>query len=107
MKRVVDKFNVVPGKNGKDLGNFVVINYDNVSLNGAYAHLTTVLVGEGPIKAGDLLGTTGRTGNANGENQPPGDDHLHYIRFTGEYEKGSLLGQKNIDPQKSLNNPCP
>ena len=107
VKRVVDQFKV-PGKNGGGYGNLVAINYDNLSLNGVYAHLTTVNVTNGQsVEAGDLIGTTGRTGNANNKNQPSGDDHLHYGRFTGEYEKGSLAGKDFIDPQKSLNSPCP
>jgi RHS repeat-associated protein len=107
VKRVDNKYKL-PKNGGKGYGNLIVINYDNMSLNDAYAHLTEVYVKVGdPVKAGDLIGTTGRTGNANNKNQPPGDDHLHLGRFTGEYEGGSLAGQNFIDPQQSLNNPCP
>ena len=89
-------------------GGSVVISYDNVGLNGAYAHLSDVYVKVGEeVKAGQLIGLAGRTGNANNSNQPPGDDHLHYGRFPGEYKGGLLGGTKWIDPQKSLNEPCP
>ena len=89
-------------------GGLVVINYDGMALNGAYAHLFHVYVKEGDkVKAGDLIGLTGRTGNANNPDQPEGDDHLHYGRFTGEYNGGSLANEPWIDPQASLNSPCP
>jgi murein DD-endopeptidase MepM/ murein hydrolase activator NlpD len=89
-------------------GGLIVINYDEMALNGAYAHLYHVYVKEGDkVKAGQLIGLTGRTGNANNPSQPPEDDHLHYGRFTGEYKGGSLSGKPWIDPQKSLNSKCP
>ena len=89
-------------------GGLVVINYDNVGLNGAYAHLSDVYVKKGEkVKAGQLIGLAGRTGNANNAHQPAGDDHLHYGRFPGEYKGGSLRGKDWENPLKSLNEPCP
>ncbi len=57
-------------------GNAVTIKY-NVGIYGYYAHLTSISIEEGDVRQGDVIGTAGRTGNANNKEQPPGDDHLH------------------------------
>lgn len=89
-------------------GNLIVISAAN-GLNDVYGHMTQIFVANGDLVVrGELIGTTGRTGNANNPDQPSEDDHLHYGRFKGAYEKnGSLKGRPFIDPQESLNNPCP
>ncbi|NNE67398.1 MAG: peptidoglycan DD-metalloendopeptidase family protein [Pyrinomonadaceae bacterium] len=89
-------------------GGVVGINYDGVALNGAYAHLSKVVVKEGDkVTAGQLIGFSGRTGNADNPGQPPGDDHLHYGVFTGEYNGGGFAGVDWKDPRELLNSPCP
>lgn len=94
-------------------GNAVTIRYDN-GVYGYYAHLTKVSANVKEtldVKQGDIVGTSGRTGNANNKQQPSQDDHLHYGRFKEPFdeEKGRPNAtQKSswIDPVKSLNNPC-
>jgi RHS repeat-associated protein len=90
-------------------GNAVTIQYDNGTY-GYYAHLTKVYAVEGArIEQGARVGSTGRTGNANNDRQPPADDHLHYGRFTGPINaKGRPVNKSQwINPVKSLNSPCP
>ena len=92
-------------------GNAVTIKYNN-GLYGYYAHLTSVSAGEQTdVKQGDVIGTSGRTGNANNPYQPSQDNHLHYGRFKKPFneDRGFPLPDHKsswIDPVKSLNNPC-
>jgi murein DD-endopeptidase MepM/ murein hydrolase activator NlpD len=90
-------------------GNAVTIKYDNGAY-GYYAHLTNVYVAEGNrVEQGaTVIGTAGRTGNANNSQQPSQDDHLHYGRFSGPANGSGRPANKNqyVDPVKSLNSPC-
>ena len=90
-------------------GNSITIQYDN-GLYGYYAHLTSVYVIDGMrINQGSRIGSSGRTGNANNNQQPAGDDHLHYGRFDGALNTANGRPQSKkgwLDPVSSLNNSC-
>lgn len=53
---------------GSGWGNYVLVRSGNINI--VYAHLKTVSVGYGEIKAGDVIGKMGNTGNSTGV-------HLH------------------------------
>lgn len=53
---------------GSGWGNYVLVRSGNINI--VYAHLKTVAVGYGEIKAGDVIGKMGNTGNSTGV-------HLH------------------------------
>jgi murein DD-endopeptidase MepM/ murein hydrolase activator NlpD len=65
-----------------------------------YAHLSSVACAEGQtVLEGDLLGYTGKTGNAS--NLPAADDHLHFeirtilhpgLGLGGRVDPGTILG---------------
>lgn len=77
-------------KNG--YGNFVWI--DSASFETVYAHLNSFARGTGPVKTGDLIGYSGRTGNVTGP-------HLHFGYRPKPYNKtNGFLGY--TDPQPLL-----
>ena len=90
------------------LGNTVVI--DHGGFYTLYSHLTDVYVVFGDfVTEGMAIGTAGRTGNANNNQQPPQDDHVHFGVFYGSVKKNGLPASKSQyrNPVKYLNNPCP
>ena len=88
-----DGIAIVP-KPDKMNGNYVVI-YHPSGYRTSYSHLESINVKDGqPIKAGDIVGLSGNTGNVRGAN---GGYHLH---FGARDPKG-----KRIDPNIVLNNP--
>ncbi len=90
------------------LGNTVVI--DHGGFYTLYSHLTDVYVVFGDfVTEGMAIGTAGRTGNANNNQQPPQDDHVHFGVFYGSVKKNGLPASKSQyrNPVKYLNNLCP
>lgn len=65
-----------------DLGNLVVVSIGNTGFFAAYAHLHTIQVKKGQqVALGQVIGTTGTSGNAAGMTGE--DQHLHFeIRDT-------------------------
>ncbi len=60
---------------GSGLGNYVIVQSGSVCV--VYGHLQTVTVGYGAVKAGDVLGKMGKTGNATGV-------HLHLQAYPAD-----------------------
>ncbi len=70
-------------------------SHNGQTLYAFYAHLSGVACAEGQVVLeGDLLGFTGKTGNA--RNLPAADDHLHFEVRTLLWPKGGLNGR--LDP---------
>lgn len=91
------------------LGNVVIIDHGD-GIYTMYAHLTDVSVKVGDsVKQGEILGTSGRTGNANNDQQPEEDDHVHFAVFTGPVKKNGFPVSKSQykNPVIYLNSPCP
>ena len=68
-----------------------------------YAHLSKLNISKGDsVKAGDIIGKTGQTGNANG--QPSKMAHLHFeVRTTGSKTGGKLDPQFTIKELEDVN----
>lgn len=88
-----------PGQYKKDsYGNYVIITtiVDGNTYNIKYNHLNTVSVSAGqPISAGDIIGLTGNTGNAN----PPKSKvtpHIHLQVYNSNWSQ-------SLDPADFLN----
>lgn len=89
-----------------DYGTQILLRFaadDNSTDYAFYAHLNQLLVCAGQdIEEGELIGTTGSTGNAAGPGITP---HLHFeIRNTDSQSPGNGLGHR-IDPQTVLGAP--
>jgi murein DD-endopeptidase MepM/ murein hydrolase activator NlpD len=69
---VATRDGVVTSKRGGLGGLTIWLEADN-GVRYYYAHLDSVTVPEGPVKAGDVIGTVGYTGNAS-----PSAPHLHF-----------------------------
>jgi RHS repeat-associated protein len=86
----------------KTYGNQVVINHgDGVYTQSAHLDSTTVKPGDA-VKAGDEIGTVGRTGNT----PKAGDSHLHFeVRMNSPAPRSA--GGTVVDPLKQLPPPPP
>jgi hypothetical protein len=88
-----------------DLGNTVVIDHGGVYTS--YSHLSSFSVGLGPIRQGDVVGRSGRTGNVP-KSQLASEDHVHFGVFDGLVNGNFLpLNKQWQDGVKYLNSPCP
>lgn len=71
--------------------------YEGKTYYAFYAHLNAVLVDAGdPVRAGEMIATTGKTGNAS--NQAAAEDHLHFEIRTQAYCGLGLPGR--VSPLK-------
>jgi murein DD-endopeptidase MepM/ murein hydrolase activator NlpD len=69
--------------------------HDGRTLYAIYAHLSAVACADGQsVQEGDLLGFTGKTGNAS--SLPAADDHLHF-EIRSRFDAGTGLGGR-VDP---------
>lgn len=77
-------------------GNFVLIDGAGGGSEW-YGHLATVDVRPGQkVKAGDRIGTQGRTGNVTGI-------HLHFERWAGRNQGGGAAGGNTVNPRVDFN----
>lgn len=88
-----------------DYGVQIILEFQHGSqtLYAFYAHLSGVACAQGqPVREGDLIGFTGRTGNASG--LPAADDHLHFeirtqlnvgLGLPGRIDPGAVLGYQH------------
>lgn len=97
----VDNAVVSVVRNVGDYGLQVVLKLENSAIKGNlfafYAHLSRVKVKVGQkVKAGDVIGLSGSTGNAKGMDTKARGSHLHFEVRTAALPGGGMTGR--LDP---------